>query len=118
MCVSSPAECAEPGQIVGVVNAVADGDDLMKALDLNTEDLNKEKQQRVWAKTFLLVWNTLFYRRKKNLYQMKVAASGEKNVNSCARWCFQVTPEARTKARSIKPATQLVFHNIFLTKNK
>lgn len=51
---SSPAQCPEPGQIVGVVNAVADGDDLMEALDLNTEDLDREKQHRAWAKTFLL----------------------------------------------------------------
>lgn len=43
---SSPAQRPEPGQVIGVVNAVANGDDFMEALDLNTEDLNKEKHQR------------------------------------------------------------------------
>lgn len=50
-----PAQCPEPGQIIGMVNAVADGDDLMEALDLNTEDLSKEKHQRACANIFLLV---------------------------------------------------------------
>ena len=40
--VPSPAQCPEPGQVVGMVHAVADGDDFMEALDLNTEDLQGE----------------------------------------------------------------------------
>lgn len=42
VCVPSPAQCPEPGQVVGVVHTVTDGDDFMEALDLNTEDLHRE----------------------------------------------------------------------------
>lgn len=38
----SPAQCPEPGQVVGVVHAVTDCDDFLEALDLNTEDLHRE----------------------------------------------------------------------------
>ncbi len=38
----SPAQRPEPGQVVGVVHTVADGDDFLEALDLNTEDLHRE----------------------------------------------------------------------------
>lgn len=41
VCVSSPAQCPEPGQVVRVVNTVADRDDFLEALDLNTEDLHR-----------------------------------------------------------------------------
>lgn len=39
-----PAERPEPGEVVGVVDAVADGDDFVEALDLNAEDLRRETQ--------------------------------------------------------------------------
>lgn len=39
---ASPAQRPEPGQVVGVVHAVADGDDFMEALNLNTEHLHRE----------------------------------------------------------------------------
>lgn len=42
VCAPSPAQRPEPGQVVGVVHAVADGDDFLEALDLNTEDLHGE----------------------------------------------------------------------------
>lgn len=42
VCLSSPAQRPEPGQVVGVVHTVANGDDFLKALDLNTEDLDRE----------------------------------------------------------------------------
>lgn len=42
VCALSPAQRPEPGQVVGVVHAVADGDDFLEALDLNTEDLHGE----------------------------------------------------------------------------
>lgn len=66
-----------------MVNAVADGDDLMEALNLNTEDLGKEKQQRACANKFLLV-----YRRRKDaaedrkLISYKDCSFRGKNFNS------------------------------------
>lgn len=39
--VPSPAQRPEPRQVVGVVDTVADGDDFLEALDLNTEDLHR-----------------------------------------------------------------------------
>lgn len=39
---SLPAQRPEPGQVVGVVHTVPDGDDFVEALDLNTEDLHRE----------------------------------------------------------------------------
>lgn len=42
----SPAERPEPGQVVGVVHTVANGDDLLEALDLDTHHLHKET---VWV---------------------------------------------------------------------
>ena len=38
----SPAQRPEPGQVVRVVDTVADGNDFMEALDLNAEDLHRE----------------------------------------------------------------------------
>lgn len=45
-CLSSPAQRPEPGQVVGVVHAVTDGDDFMEALDLNAEDLHRDSQRQ------------------------------------------------------------------------
>lgn len=43
VCVSSPAQRPEPGQVVGVVHAVTNRDNFLEALDLNTENLDGEK---------------------------------------------------------------------------
>lgn len=74
---SSPAQRPEPGQIIGVVNAVANGDDFMEALDLNTEDLNKEEHQRAPVNLFeLFQWHTeRFFKGDRSLYQIRAAAS-------------------------------------------
>lgn len=37
----SPAEGPEPGQLVGMVHSVADGDDFLEALDLDGHDLQQ-----------------------------------------------------------------------------
>lgn len=39
---ASPAQRPEPGQVVRVVHAVSDGDDLLEALNLDDEDLRRE----------------------------------------------------------------------------
>lgn len=43
--VPSPTQRPEPGQVVGMVHAVADGDDFLEALNLNAEDLHTERDQ-------------------------------------------------------------------------
>lgn len=55
-----------------MVHAVADGDDLMEALDLNTEDLSQEKPESMYH-----------HIPKKNQNQTKAAASEGEKVNSC-----------------------------------
>lgn len=41
-----PAECPEPGQLIGAVNSVADGDDFLEALDLHRHDLSERTVNR------------------------------------------------------------------------
>lgn len=41
---SLPAERSEPGQVIGVVDIVADGDNLMETLNLNTHHLQDTKE--------------------------------------------------------------------------
>ena len=43
---SSPAESPEPGQVVGMVNSVADVDDFLETLDLDAHDLHRMKRHR------------------------------------------------------------------------
>ena len=53
----SPAERPEPGEVVGVIHAVADGDDLVETLDLHTEHLQwTEREQRLTFNTPLVSW--------------------------------------------------------------
>lgn len=61
-----------------MVNAVADGDDLMEALDLNTEDLRRETPESM-CKHIPARLET----REKTL--LKTKKLQKKNVNSCAR---------------------------------
>lgn len=39
----TPAQRSEPGEFVGMVNSVADVNDLLKTLDLHAHDLQKAK---------------------------------------------------------------------------
>lgn len=45
-CGCSPAQSPEPGQLVGMVNSVADGDDLLETLDLDSHDLQRDDNDR------------------------------------------------------------------------